>query len=74
MEVQHALADPEIQTMLHDPQAALDTVWIFGGLVTSGTLPPFQVRQFLKTLQENPAEGQKAGSLVYNGNLHELHT
>ncbi|CAE7215506.1 unnamed protein product [Symbiodinium pilosum] len=37
-QVQHALADPEIQTMLHDPQ----------------------VRQFLKTLQENPAEGQKA--------------
>jgi len=37
-QVQHAMADPEIQRMLHDPQ----------------------VRLFLKTLQENPAEGQKA--------------
>lgn len=37
-QVQHAMADPEIQRMLHDPQ----------------------VRLFLRTLQENPAEGQKA--------------
>ncbi|CAJ1436500.1 unnamed protein product [Effrenium voratum] len=34
-QVRHAMADPEIQKMLHDPQ----------------------VRMFLKTLQESPAEG-----------------
>eukprot|EP00933_Yihiella_yeosuensis_P005476 TRINITY_DN109992_c0_g1_i1.p1 TRINITY_DN109992_c0_g1~~TRINITY_DN109992_c0_g1_i1.p1 ORF type:complete len:589 (+),score=160.00 TRINITY_DN109992_c0_g1_i1:63-1829(+) len=37
-QVAHAMADPEIQKMLHDPQ----------------------VRMFLKSLQENPAEAQKA--------------
>mmetsp|Transcript_116986 Transcript_116986/g.277885 ORF Transcript_116986/g.277885 Transcript_116986/m.277885 type:complete len:579 (-) Transcript_116986:123-1859(-) len=37
-QVRHAMADPEIQKMLHDPQ----------------------VRMFLKTLQESPAEGEKA--------------
>jgi stress-induced-phosphoprotein 1 len=37
-QVRHAMADPEIQQILHDPQ----------------------INMFLKQMQENPAEAQKA--------------
>ena len=70
LKVQHAMADPEIQRMLHDPQANLKDLahwmrWMccFSGadwMVHWTALYACQVRLFLKTLQENPAEGQKA--------------
>lgn len=46
-QIRHAMADPEIQQILNDPQ----------------------IKMFLQTLQENPAEGQKA--MAANPKLQE---